>query len=92
MFYRRYVLNFTTYDTLAKKKTTEDYDKTQGIGMVYSAVVRQHGKRTSVKTMATPQDEDTGQMPDTVQPTEGMVYSAVIRQDGKKTSVKITVE
>ena len=42
--------------------------------------------------MATPQDEDTEQTPDTVQPTEGMVYSAVIRQDGKKTSVKITVE
>ena len=38
-----------TYDTLAKKKTTDDYDKTQDAGIVYSAVIRQDGKKTSVK-------------------------------------------
>ena len=71
---------------------TEATNNTSNEGLVYSAVVVKDGKKTTVKTMATPQDEDTEQTPDTVQPTEGMVYSAVIRQDGKKTSVKITVE
>ena len=81
------------YSTLAEERgATDETQDTSNEGLVYSAVVRQDGKKTTVKTMATPQDEDTEQTPDTVQPTEGMVYSAVIRQDGKKTSVKITVE
>ena len=68
---------------------TEATNNTSNEGLVYSAVVVKDGKKTTVKTMATPQDEDT--TPDTVQPTEGMVYSAVVRQDGKKTTVNITV-
>ena len=73
---------------------TETRDTSDG-GMVYSAVVRKDGKKTTVKTMTTTQNEDseqTSSTSDTVQPAEGMVYSAVIRQDGKKTSVKVTVE
>ena len=68
---------------------------TSNEGLVYSAVVVKDGKKTTVKTMATTQNEDneqTSSTSDTVQPAEGMVYSAVIRQDGKKTSVKVTVE
>ena len=81
------------YSTLAEGRgATDETPETSNEGFVYSAVVVKDGKKTTVKTMATPQDEDTEQTPDTVQPTEGMVYSAVIRQDGKKTSVKITVE
>ena len=62
-------------------------------GLVYSAVVVKDSKKTTVKTMATTQNEQTSSTSDTVQPVdviEGMVYSAVIRQDGKKTSVKTT--
>ena len=73
---------------------TETRDTSDG-GMVYSAEVRKDGKKTTVKTMTTTQNEDseqTSSTSDTVQPAEGMVYSAVIRQDGKKTSVKVTVE
>ena len=65
---------------------------TSNEGLVYSAVVVKDGKKTTVKTMATTQNEQTSSTSDTVQPVEGMVYSAVIRQDGKKTSVKVTVE
>ena len=65
---------------------------TSNEGLVYSAVVVKDGKKTTVKTMATTQNEQTSSTSDTVQPAEGMVYSAVIRQDGKKTSVKVTVE
>ena len=75
--------------------TVDDNRDTSNEGLVYSAVVVKDGKKTTVKTMATPQDEDTEQTPDTVQPVDvidGMVYSAVIRRDGKKTSVKITVK
>ena len=80
----------SVYSTLAEQR--DDTPDTSNEGLVYSAVVVKDGKKTTVKTMATPQDEDTEQTPDTVQPTEGMVYSAVVRQDGKKTSVKITVD
>ena len=84
------------YSTLAEERgATDETPDTSNEGLVYSAVVVKDGKKTTVKTMATPQDEDTEQSPDTVQPADvidGMVYSAVIRQDGKKTSVKITVE
>ena len=83
-----YVCNNTKGD----KTTKTEAPDTSNEGLVYSTVVVKDGKKTTVKTMATPQDEDTEQTPDTVQPTEGMLYSAVIRQDGKKTSVKITVE
>ena len=65
---------------------------TSNEGLVYSAVVVKDGKKTTVKTMATTQNEQTSSTSDTVQPAEGMVYSAVICQDGKKTSVKVTVE
>ena len=65
---------------------------TSNEGLVYSAVVVKDGKKTTVKTMATTQNEQTSSTSDTVQPAEGTVYSAVIRQDGKKTSVKVTVE
>ena len=65
---------------------------TSNEGLVYSAVVVKDGKKTTVKTMVTTQNEQTSSTSDTVQPAEGMVYSAVIRQDGKKTSVKVTVE
>ena len=89
------------YSTLAEGGAPADYsvitearDTSDG-GMVYSTVVRKDGKKTTVKTMTTTQNEDneqTSSTSDTVQPAEGMVYSAVIRQDGKKTSVKVTVE
>ena len=89
------------YSTLAEGGAPADYsvitearDTSDG-GMVYSTVVRKDGKKTTVKTMTTTQNEDneqTSSTSDTVQPAEGMVYSAVIHQDGKKTSVKVTVE
>ena len=65
---------------------------TSNEGLVYSAVVVKDGKKTTVKTMDTTQNEQTSSTSDTVQPAEGMVYSAVIHQDGKKISVKVTVE
>ena len=80
------------YSTLAEERgATDETPDTSNEGLVYSAVVVKDGKKTTVKTMATPQDEDTEQTPDTVQPTEGMVCSAVVRQDGKKTTVKTIV-
>ena len=80
------------YSTLAEGGAPADYsvitetqDTSDG-GMVYSAVVRKDGKKTTVITTA----QLTSSTSDTVQPAEGMVYSAVIRQDGKKTTVKTT--
>ena len=62
-------------------------------GLVLQRLVQcKDGKKTTVKTMATTQNEKTSSTSDTVQPAEGMVYSAVVRQDGKKTSVKVTVK
>ena len=91
------------YSTIVDKEApTGEYSEiqqpapdTSNEGLVYSAVVVKDGKKTTVKTMATTQNEQTSSTSDTVQPVdviEGMVYSAVIRQDGKKTSVKVTVE
>ena len=64
-------------------------------GLVYSAVVRKDGKKTTVKTPAENEDsQQTSSTSDTVQPVEvieELVYSSVIRQDGKKTSVKTSL-
>ena len=53
---------------------TETQDTSDG-GMVYSAVVRQDGKKTTVKTTAV-LDGSHQQQPDTS--NEGLVYSAVV--------------
>ena len=57
-------------------------------GLVYSAVVRRDGIKTTVKTTAQI-DEQQQSVSDTS--NEGLVYSAVVRQDGIKTTVKTTV-
>ena len=82
------------YSTLAEGETTtggysvitETQDTSDG-GMVYSAVVRQDGKKTTVKTTAV-LDGSHQQQPDTS--NEGLVYSAVVVKDGTKTTVKTT--
>ena len=56
-------------------------------GLVYSAVIRQDGKKTTVKTTAV-LDGSQQQQPDTS--NEGLVYSAVVVKDGMKTTVKTT--
>ena len=57
--------------------------------MVYSAVVRKDGRKTTVKTIA--QNgvlDDSQQQPAPDTSNEGLVYSAVVVKDGKKTTVK----
>ena len=83
------------YSTLAEGGAPADYsvitetqDTSDG-GMVYSAVVRKDGKKTTVKTTA--QNgvlDDSQQQPAPDTSNEGLVYSAVVRKDGKKTTVK----
>ena len=71
---------------------TETQDTSDG-GMVYSAVVRKDGKKTTVKT--TPQDgvlDDSQQQPASDTSNEELVYSAVVVKDGKKTTVKTTAQ
>ena len=58
-------------------------------GLVYSAVVRQDGIKTTVKTTAQIDEQQQQSVSDTS--NEGLVYSAVVRQDGIKTTVKTTV-
>ena len=69
--------------------TTETQD-TSTEGLVYSAVVRQDGKKTTVKTTAVldGSQQQQQQQPDTS--NEGLVYSAVVVKDGMKTTVKTT--
>ena len=67
---------------------TKTQDTSDG-GMVYSAVVRKDGKKTTVKTTA--QNgvlDDSQQQPAPDTSNEGLVYSAVVRKDGKMTTVK----
>ena len=83
------------YSTLAEGGAPADYsviteiqDTSDG-GMVYSAVVRKDGKKTTVKTTA--QNgvlHDSQQQPAPDTSNEGLVYSAVVVKDGKKTTVK----
>ena len=83
------------YSTLAEGGAPADYsvitetqDTSDG-GMVYSAVVRKDGKKTTVKTTA--QNgvlDDSQQQPAPDTSNEGLVYSAVVVKDGKKTTVK----
>ena len=58
-------------------------------GLVYSAVVRQDGIKTTVKTTAQLDEQQQQSVSDTS--NDGLVYSAVVRQDGIKTTVKTTV-
>ena len=59
-------------------------------GLVYSAVISQDGKKTTVKTTAVLDDSQQQQsVPDNS--IEGLVYSAVVVKDGTKTTVKTTV-
>ena len=67
--------------------TTETQDASIK-GLVYSAVVRQDGKKTTVKTTAVLDGSQQQQQPDTS--NEGLVYSAVVVKDGMKTTVKTT--
>ena len=67
--------------------TTETQD-TSNEGLVYSAVVRQDGKKTTVKTLIEIDGSQQQQQPDTS--NEGLVYSAVVVKDGMKTTVKTT--
>ena len=87
------------YSTLAEGGAPADYsvitetqDTSDG-GMVYSAVVRKDGKKTTVKTTA--QNgilDDSQQQPAQDTSNEGLVYSAVVVKDGKKTTVKTTAQ
>ena len=87
------------YSTLAEGGAPADYsvitetqDTSDG-GMVYSAVIRKDGKKTTVKTTAQNGVLDNSQQqpaPDTS--NEGLVYSAVVVKDGKKTTVKTTAQ
>ena len=87
------------YSTLAEGGAPADYsvitetqDTSDG-GMVYSAVVRKDGKKTTVKTTA--QNgvlDDSQQQPPPDTSNEGLVYSAVVVKDGKKTTVKTTAQ
>ena len=60
-------------------------------GLVYSAVVSQDGKKTTVKTTAVIDDSQQQQQPVSDTSNEGLVYSAVVVKDGTKTTVKTTV-
>ena len=83
------------YSTLAEGGAPADYsvitetqDTSDG-GMVYSAVVRKDGKKTTVKTTAKNGVlDDSQQQPAPDTSNEGLVYSAVVVKDGKKTTVK----
>ena len=58
-------------------------------GVVYSAVVRQDGIKTTVKTTAQIDEQQQQSVSDTS--NDGLVYSAVVVKDGIKTTVKTTV-
>ena len=58
-------------------------------GLVYSAVVRQDGIKTTVKTTAQIDEQQQQSVSDTS--NDGLVYSAVVVKDGIKTTVKTTV-
>ena len=78
------------YSTVDKRapQIPKTQDTSDG-GMVYSAVVRKDGKKTTVKTTA--QNgvlDDSQQQPPPDTSNEGLVYSAVVVKDGKKTTVK----
>ena len=62
---------------------------TSNDGVVYSAVVRQDGIKTTVKTTAQI-DEQQQQQSVSDTSNEGLVYSAVVVKDGIKTTVKTT--
>ena len=84
------------YSTIVDKEASaSEYSEIQPAsdisngGLVYSAVVRKDGKKTTVKTTAQNGVLDDSQQepaPDTS--NEGLVYSAVVVKDGKKTTVK----
>ena len=70
--------------------TTETQD-TSIEGLVYSAVVRQDGKKTTVKTsIEIDSHQQQQQQPVADTSNEGLVYSAVVVKDGTKTTVKTT--
>ena len=87
------------YSTLAEGGAPADYsvitetqDTSDG-GMVYSAVVRKDGKKTTVKTTSKNGVlDDSQQQPAPDTSNEGLVYSAVVIKDGKKTTVKTTAQ
>ena len=87
------------YSTLAEGGAPADYsvitetqDTSDG-GMVYSAVIRKDGKKTTVKTTAKNGVlDDSQQQPPPDTSNEGLVYSAVVVKDGKKTTVKTTAQ
>ena len=58
-------------------------------GLVYSAVVRQDGIKTTVKTTAQIDEQQQQSVSDTN--NDGLVYSAVVVKDGIKTTVNTTV-
>ena len=58
-------------------------------GLVYSAVVRQDGIKTTVKTTAQIDEQQQQSVSDTS--NDGLVYSAVVVKDGVKSTVKTTV-
>ena len=60
-------------------------------GLVYSAVVRQDGIKTTVKTTAQIDEQQQQQQSVSDTSNEGLVYSAVVVKDGIKTTVKTTV-
>ena len=62
---------------------------TSNEGLVYSAVVRQDGIKTTVKTTAQIDEQQQQSVSDTS--NEGLVYNAVVVKDGIKTTVKTTV-
>ena len=59
-------------------------------GLVYSAVVRQDGIKTTVKTTAQIDEQQQQSVPDTS--NDGVVYTDVVFKDGIKTTVKTTAQ
>ena len=84
------------YSTVTEEGAPADYSviteiqDTSDEGMVYSAVVRKDGKKTTVKTTA--HLDDSQEQPALDTSNEGLVYSAVVVKDGKKTTVKTTAQ
>ena len=74
-------INNGGYSVITKTKDTSND------GLVYSAVVRQDGIKTTVKTTAQI-DEQQQQYTS----NDGLVYSAVVVKDGIKTTVKTTAQ
>ena len=85
--------NKTTYEEIPDANySVINEEKDASIeGLVYSAVVSQDGKKTTVKTTAVLDDDSQQQQSVSDNSIEGLVYSAVVVQDGVKTTIKTTV-